>query len=337
MSQLLLNQILQGDVLDHLKKLQPGQIDCVIFSPPFYDARDYGVDGQWGLEKDSGMYLDRMAQLMRHLWRVIKHQGTVWVEIGDKTDESGSWQCLPEEFLQICRMQGWIVVSKVIWFKRNAMPLSTKKRWSPKYTFVYGFAKSKEWYFDLDAARIPPKTKSSKFNLRVREAKNGRLEKKYGRTYSATEEEKQLYDKSGIRKQDRTPGPDGKPLGHYEGFNGRYDHGKIEKQGKNPGDFWEFMEEYPNDIFDITVKKNPDFHYATFPVDLPERIIRACCPSGGTVLDPFMGSGTTAIAAEEVGRNWLGIELSAENVAKAMKRIEESRTKIAKQNEVDKP
>lgn len=280
------SQILVGDVLEKLSIIPEFSIDCVVTSVPFFGVRDYKIDGQWGLEKNIGTYLDRINLMMAKIWRILKPTGSAWIEIGDKRDKNG-WLGIPEEFATNQRRRGWGIISKPIWYKRNAMPLSTKKMYSPKYTNIYGFSKNEKYYFDLDAVRIPPITKSKPFNVRVRDTDKPKFLQKA----SAKE-----------TRQEQTLGANGKSLGHYSGFNKRYDHEKIVQKGKNPGD-----------LFDITVKpfKGLD-HYATFPPELPERIIKACCPKGGIVLDPFMGSGTTGMVCEQLNRRWIGIELKKE-------------------------
>ena len=296
------SQILVGDVLDKLKEIPESSVDCIVTSVPFFGVRDYKVDGQWGLEKDLGTYLDRMNIMMAKLWRILKSTGSAWIEIGDKRDKNG-WLGIPEEFATNQRRRGWGIISKPIWYKRNAMPLSSKRMFSPKYTNIYGFSKSEKFYFDLQSVKIPAITKSKPFNVRVRDTDKPKFLQK------ASEKE---------TRQEQTVGSDGKSLGHYSGFNKRYDHDKIVKSGKNPGDYLDFEEP----IFDITVKPFKGLeHYATFPPELPERLIKSCCPEGGIVLDPFMGSGTTGLVCEQLKRRWIGIELKKEFAEFAISRI----------------
>lgn len=305
MSTILLSKtILLGDVIENLQELPDQSIDSVVTSVPFFGVRDYGVDGQWGLEKDILMYMDRMNLLMAKLWRVLKRTGTVWIEIGDKRIDN-SWFGIPELFFTNTRRRGWKSVSKPIWYKRNAFPLSSKNMFSPKYTNIYGFAKESKYFFDLDKVLVPVTTPYKPFNARTRDTNKGKFLQKETR-----------LEKS--RKQDNTKGLDGKPLEHYKGFNGRYDHEKIAKKGKNPGDFISM----DSDILDITVKSLKDIeHYATFPPELAERLIKVSTPQDGTVLDPFMGSGTVGFVAESLNLNWIGIEIKEEYAQYAINRI----------------
>lgn len=299
-------KILCGDVLECLNKLPSEQYDCIITSPPYGgNIRDYFIDGQWGLEKDPLVYLDRLKNLMRKLWRVLKKDGIAWINIGDSIFNQG-WYGFPERFFVNCLDSGWKSVSKAVWFKRNAMPSSTKKRFSPKYEPIYGFSKSNDYYFNLDNVRVPVLTEiKQSFNFRVREGKNDRLVQKYGKyQYKISEDEKNTHDVLGVKKQD------GVNKGHYRGFNARYDHSKIADKGKNPGD-----------VLDITVKPFKGAHFATFPTGIPELFISCSSPENGWVLDPFFGSGTVGLVAETLKRNWTGIELNPKYIEIAKKRI----------------
>jgi len=306
--------IMIGDVLDKIKKIPDQSINSVITSVPFFGVRDYGISGQWGLEKDLGSYLDRMNQFMNQVRRVLKQDGTAWIEIGDKR-LNNSWLGIPEEFLHNTK-KNFNIVSKPIWYKRNGFPLSTQIMFSPKYTNLYGFSKSKDYYFNLDAVKIPALTQSKPFNARVRDTNKGKFLQK------ATDEEIKNHNKKGEKKQDNVLGDNGKPKLHYKEFNKRYDHSKILKNGKNPSDFIDM----DCDIFDITVRPLKEIeHYATFPEELAKRLVLVSCPEDGIVLDPFMGAGTVGLVCEKLNRNWLGIELKKEYVEFALKRIGDSK------------
>lgn len=332
-------QILQGDVLENLNKLPTERYNTIVTSPPYYGIRDYGVDGQWGLEKDPSMYLDSLSKMMGQIRRVLTNDGIAWINLGDSIIEGG-WYGFPEMFFSNCRKQGWISVSKPIWWKRNAMPSSTKIRFAPRYENIYGFAKKNKYFFNLDAIRIPAKVQPKPFNLRVREAKKGKLEKKYGTQYTATEQEIESHDNLGVKKQDVTLGADGKPKGNYVGFNERWKRKMLDVPGqtthgihrKRHSGYYGANGEYlcnplgknPGDIFDITVKPFKGSHFATFPPDLPEILIKSSCPENGWVLDPFFGSGTVGLVAEKLNRNWTGIEIKKSYIDIAKERISKS-------------
>lgn len=382
--------ILQGDVLEKLKEISTESIDCVITSPPYWGLRDYGIEDQWGLEKDFHDYLDKMRSFMNEIHRVLKKTGTCWINLGDtyssqpcgkfngggkefsgrnmdgifasgKTDKTGqgitekSRFGIPERFYIQCIDDGWVARNHIPWIKENSMPSSVRDRFTNKWESVFFFAKERKYYFDLDAVREKPITETKPFNVRVRDAKKGLGQAKLGdspKAWKMSEQEDEDYNEKGERKQDNTLGSDGKPLANYKGFNFRWSEktrkhfdengnclgcGKSAAQhtvtkraqgsenrderqkdeivwcnpkGKNPGD-----------VFKINPRPFPEAHFATFPIDLPIKILKCACPKDGMVLDPFFGAGTVGVAAEKIGLNWMGIELSEEYVKIAEKRL----------------
>lgn len=329
--------IINADVLIGLAMLPDRSINSVITSPPYYRVRDYGVDGQWGLEKDPLMYLDRLGKMMDQVHRVLRDDGIAWINLGDCIMDGG-WYGFPEAFFHNCRKAGWISVSKPIWWKRNAMPSSTKIRLAPRYENIYGFAKKPGYYFNLDPIRVPSKEQPKPFNLRVREAKSGKLEQKYGSAYTATEEEIESHDDAGVKKQNETLGADGKPKANYVDFNKRWkDRKMLDVPGqtthgihrKRHSGYYGANGEYlcnplgknPGDVLDITVKPFKGSHFATFPQDLPDMLIKCSSPEGGWILDPFFGAGTVGLVAEKLKRNWVGIEIKQSYIDLARQRI----------------
>jgi len=155
-----------------------------MFSPPYWSLRDYKVEGQIGLEKDFNQWLVKMWLVMDEIWRVLRKDGTVWVNLGDGYSSEGKVggdfdkkpygknplvqgrtrtdkipaKCLlmlPERFALGCLERGWILRNKCIWQKPNPMPCSAKDRFTTTYEFLYFFVKSKKYWFDLDAVRRP--------------------------------------------------------------------------------------------------------------------------------------------------------------------------------------
>ena len=374
--------ILQGDVLAKLKEIPDGIIDCIISSPPYWGLRDYGVDGQLGLESDFRQYLEKMSVIMDELKRVLKKTGTCWINLGDTYSSSvtGSFNGggkefegrnmsgvessgnldksklgiipksrfgIPERFYINCIDSGWIARNHIPWYKSNSMPSSVKDRFTNKWESVFFFAKEQKYYFNLDAVREKTITESKPFNIRVRENITGHAQAKLGdRSWNATDEEKERYNRDGTikqypensnvsrlhkdRKQDSTLGVDGKPKANYAGFNDRW---KSRKQAIDNGEHFSPLhyrgkEEYnpngknPGDVFFINPRPFPEAHFATFPVDLPLKILKCACPKDGMVLDPFFGAGTVGVAAEQLGLNWMGIELNEEYIKIARKRLE---------------
>lgn len=324
------------DVLTALAKVEDDSIDCIITSPPYWGLRDYGIEGQLGLEPDYKDYLNHMLQVTAELKRVLKPTGTMWWNHGDtycgnkegktdkkvsdyvldsqkelhKTIQEGisekSRMMLPERLaMRMIDEQNWTLRNDIVWNKPNHMPSSVKDRLSNGWEHIYFFTKARKYCFNLDAIRIKwesrtkrdiQKAQSASFNLRVRNTAKGKI---YSSQYKATEKEIAEYK----TKQDEA---------HQR--QGSYDdplHTKpLNPLGKNPGDVWT-----------ITTKPYKEAHFATFPPDLPERCIKAGCPEGGTVLDPFAGSGTTLMVALKLKRNAIAIELKKEYCALIRKRV----------------
>jgi DNA modification methylase len=179
------NKIYNEPCLDTLRKMPNDFLDCVITSPPYWQLRDYGYDGQWGLEPTFQEYLEHLWQMMDEIYRVLKPTGTCWINLGDTYGGGNSGQggdtgkhttentsikgtrfdngikkplnkCLlliPHRFAIGCIDRGWIVRNDIIWAKRNGMPESCTDRFSKKHEYFFFMVKSEKYFFDLDAVR----------------------------------------------------------------------------------------------------------------------------------------------------------------------------------------
>jgi DNA modification methylase len=310
----MISEVYNEDCLTGLSKIADGSVDCVITSPPYWQLRDYGWDGQWGLEPTFQQYLEHLWQLMDEVKRVLKPEGTAWVNLGDTFNttsgrmgsevdqpkftagENGATKfkqqkdkiipskCLlliPHRFAIGCIDRGWIVRNDVIWAKRNGMPESVTDRFSKKHEYFFLMVKNENYYFDLDGIR----DKHTNLKDLQRRIQNGKGK------YTSPNSENYGAD---FNKRDRT-----------EMFN---------KNGKNPGSV--------SDFWDIPTMPSNEDHYATYNTKLIEKPIVAGCPIGGTILDPFMGTGTTGLRAMELGRNFIGIEGSKVHCDNAAKKFE---------------
>jgi DNA modification methylase len=299
-----------GDVIEVLRTFPAQSFHCIVFSPPYFNAVRYHINGAWGYEKSVFGYLQKFDLLLAELYRVLRDSGNCFVNIGDsystKSDgyiRKGSQYCVPE-FVTIKAVEnGWIKENTLKWHKPNASPTSAKNHfWINTEPVLYLVKKKPGHYLNLNPVMVPRTTKFQKFNRRVRDGFSGKLQKRFGSKWKVYEKEKSKYDKSGRKKQDLRGRAD------YTGFNARYDPTKHRK--RNPGE-----------IFTITKRPAPGFHLATYPVEFAERFLKCGCPPGGHVLDPFIGSGTTAIAAESLGLKWTGIDLKEDYAIRAIKRI----------------
>jgi len=321
-----LNQILVGDAQDTLSRLPDHFVDCVVTSPPYFRLRNYQHAGQLGLEAHVDQWVEAMLGVLRELHRVVVPTGSVWLNLGDSYSmgrEGASTKSLllgPERLALALISDGWIVRNKIVWAKRNPMPNPARDRLSCTWEVIYLLVRERSYFFDLDAIRLPHTssrpagTSNSGWSVppdwRVATSSHSGLE--------------------ALRASGRV----GHPL------------------GKNPGDVWQ-----------LSTASYRGAHHAVFPVALAERPIKAGCPERrcrrcrlpwkrqtvrrlghlavrgelqascecrarwepGTVLDPFIGSGTTAIAAEQHGCNWLGIEINPTFAQLASERITAAR------------
>jgi site-specific DNA-methyltransferase (adenine-specific) len=320
------NRLLVGDALDRLCRLPDNSVDMAFTSPPYFRLRDYAADGQLGLEPHVDQWIDRLVEISAEVHRVLVPTGTYWLNVGDTyaTHQSQgaarkSLLMAPERLALRLQQSGWIIRNKIVWAKPNPMPTSIKDRLNCSYEFVYVLTKQPHYFFDLDAVREPHLTTVSKSRTRTQ------------------------------RRKEAWRGPNGDTVVGLDVIKaeGRVGH----PLGKNPGDVWR-----------IATGSVPG-HHAIFPVRLATRVIQAGCPEArctacrlpwrrqvirslgatavraalaptcecgapseaGLVLDPFLGSGTTAVAAEQLGRDWVGTELNPDFAALARTRIAKAR------------
>ena len=299
-----LDKIYNCDIMEGFKKLDDNSIDCVITSPPYWQLRDYGFDGQWGLEPTFQEYLEHLWEMMDEIHRVLKDTGTVWINLGDtystksgglNTGHTGSRTgdylggmkinqpsdlkpksllLIPHRFAIGCYDRGWTIRNDIIWAKRNGMPESVRDRFSKKHEYIFLMTKKpKGYYFDLDSIRDE-------------------------HMYLKVESERNNFNSpsSTVDKHIGTNGGVGKTR------NKRPRSSDYNTKGKNPGDVADF--------WNITIKGNRSSHLASYNSELIDKPIIAGCPEGGVVLDPFSGTGTTLVRASQLGRKYIGFEAS---------------------------
>lgn len=366
-----MNRIVCIDALEGLRSLPDECVDCAVTSPPYWALRDYGVKGQIGLEPDPEAYLSRLLAIFDEVRRVLTAGGTCWVNLGDtyggnlpgkpyasraagrtsllrngtehfaaRGHARGRWdKCLmgiPERFMLAMLERGWTLRNKVIWHKPNGMPCSVKDRLATKWEYLYFFTKAKRYRFDLDAIRVPHKTKIPSTKARPgnrpspsfagnrmppRGGEPGAYHpkgKNPGDCWSISPETRSLAAMTGPRGAVKVPGGSGW-VGHVKGgaaaITRNADPRWLPPKGKNPGDCWEMPTQSCRESC------RGQGHCAVFPEKLVERPIKAGCPPGGVVLDPFMGSGTTAVVARRLNRRFIGFELNPDYIRLARRRL----------------
>ncbi|HRE46229.1 MAG TPA: site-specific DNA-methyltransferase [Aggregatilineales bacterium] len=282
------NQIIAGDCLSIAKTLPTESVQCIVTSPPYFGHREYIKDrtdlrnDEIGREKSPLNYVGRLVTLFGELRRVLKDSGTIWLNLGD-TYRDNQLLGIPWRVAFALQDDGWLLRSEIIWEKPNAMPSSVKNRPTTSHETIFLFAKKMLYTYYADAIREAHVTFSEQSKM------------KGGRNH--------------FGKAEGTP-EQGKNQGNANLHRGRWDQA-FHPLGRNKRTVWS-----------IPLGKFREAHFAVFPPDLVELCIRAGTKETDIVLDPFMGSGTTAVVARSLKRDFVGIELNPEYVAMAQRRLE---------------
>lgn len=264
--------ILHGDALDRLRELPAASVDCVVTSPPYFRQRDYADPRQVGVESTPSAYVERLQTIFDETARVLRTTGSLWLVLGDKYDE-GRLLGIPWRVALSLQERGWLLRSDVIWHKPNAMPSSAKTRPTVDHEYVFFFTRSSTYFYDADAIREPHVT--------------------------FTEQSRMAGGRNHFFRRGSTPEA-GKNGGNPNLHNARWDQA-FHPRGRNKRTVWS-----------IPLSKFRGAHFAVFPEKLVETCLLASCPASGTVLDPFVGSGTCGVVAKRLGLNFVGIDCHAE-------------------------
>jgi DNA modification methylase len=327
------HRIIQGDCIEGLRTLPDASVHCCVTSPPYWGLRDYGHDGQIGLEATPEAYVARMVEVFREVRRVLRDDGTCWVNLGDSYNNAGSskngtgldgkqrggatgadGECgykkrdlrhalkgsgikhkdlcgIPWRVAFALQADGWWLRQDIIWHKPNPMPESVRDRCTKAHEYVFLMTKSERYWYDADAVK----------------EENADAYKTARQIIRRAPCKTPIEPTTGLPMRTQSAFHEvGKDAGRYSG------------QGRNRRSVWT-----------VTTKPYSGAHFAVMPPDLVEPCIKAGCPEGGTVLDPFAGSGTTLAVAAELGRSAIGCELNPEYIALAEQRIAKSREKVA--------
>lgn len=315
-----LNKIYQGHCLEVLKTLSGESINTVVTSPPYWGLRDYGVDGQIGLENSVEEYVSALVDVFREIKRILKENGTVWLNLGDAYAGSGRGRNangksnagnnhmqsngqlegivkisknvvglkpkdligLPWRVAFALQQDGWYLRQDIIWNKPNAMPESVTDRPTKSHEYLFLLSKNPKYYYDHESIKEPA-----------------------------------IYGMLDVRGSDGSFGPaqkakrEDKARGSFDGKYGKEAFRAI-RDKRNKRSVWT-----------VATKPLKEAHFATFPEELIEPCILAGCPIDGVVMDPFFGSGTTGLTALKHGRNFIGIELNPKYIKIAKKRLSE--------------
>jgi len=299
--------------------LDDQSVQCVVTSPPYFGLRDYGVGDQIGLEKTIEDYIASMVEVFDGLWRVLKDDGVVWLNLGDSYNGSGGWGgaatpsalsgskqtankgshvvraarnvngLKPKDLMMvphrvaIALQERWYVRQEIVWHKPNPMPESVTDRCTRAHEYVFMLTKSARYYYDADSIKEPLKSSEDEYLSAGKRMRDGHTKGDIG----------------------------GAPLGEKSFTN--------ILTGANKRSVWT-----------VTTKPYSGAHFATFPPDLVEPMVLAGCMEGGVVLDPFCGSGTVGMVCRKHKRKFVGLDLSIKYLSElALPRSEEQQTKAS--------
>lgn len=312
--------IIQGDCLEVLKTLESKSINCCVTSPPYYNQRDYGVEGQIGLEPSPFEYIDKLVEVFREVRRVLQDDGTLWINIADTYCSTAPGSMGDPYFIKEChpetnaarkkyrgatpegmkkkdlmgipwmlafalRADGWYLRQDIIWHKPNPMPESVKDRCTKAHEYIFLLSKAQRYYYDHEAIKEP----CVGFNnvppagSEGSAKPNSRRRKGNNKTFRGGG----VY--TGGRSFDNSGGKEKDSVGNVPNETGM----------RNRRDVWT-----------VATRGYKGAHFATFPAVLIRPCLLAGCPVGGTALDPFFGSGTVGQVALEQGKDFVGIELN---------------------------
>ncbi len=291
-----------GDALDVLRTLPDASVDCCVTSPPYYGLRDYGVDGQYGLEESPGEYVETMRRVFAEVRRVLADDGTLWLNLGDTFVSHGGasgrlsatglegthprtrpeaddphthckwlrdWGLpiknllgLPWRVAFALQDEGWTLRNAVVWHKPNAMPDSVTDRLGCRYEMVFLFAKARRYFFDLDAIREPLAQPDA---LDGEHPIGGNAKRGTAGRMGASARRSGGHA-SNSAYGSVPPGSDRPKGAGSEGWRHELAHPK----GRNPGDVWS-----------VPTQPFPEAHFAVMPPALAERCVLAGCKRGG--------------------------------------------------------
>lgn len=332
-------RLLIGDCRERLAELPDQSVHCCVASPPYFGLRDYGVDGQMGLEPTPDEFVAGMVAVFREVRRALRDDGTLWLNIGDSysayagqrkvTDKAGIKQQsnvasanapsrhveglgakqligVPWRLAFALQTDGWILRQDIIWSKPNPMPESVRDRCTKAHEYLLLLSKGPRYYYDQAAiaeplasssiARLAQDVEAQEGSDRVPGKTNGKMKAVYTKPYEGAA----VKTYEGTRAQD--------PSATKARIVEKILSGEMTTRNKRS-------------VWEVPTQSFSEAHFATYPPALIEPCIKAGCPTGGTVLDPFGGAGTTALVADRLQRDAVLIELNPEYAAIAQQRL----------------
>jgi site-specific DNA-methyltransferase (adenine-specific) len=338
------NKIFCGNSLEVLKEFPSNSIDLVVTSPPYYNLRNYQHKDQIGSERTPDQYINNLISIFRECKRVLKKTGSIWVNIADSYLPNKSLIGVPERFVIAMQDElGLIRRNNIIWYKRSCMPSSTKDRFTIDFEYFYFFVKDPDSYYfetqyepyaestllEIQKAYKGKGTKDYKGNgvQDPSEIKRRIIESFEKRKFGGSKETgKYASNQDSVTNATYSGNPYKIKINHTRSENSKslqeaekgMHNNTLHKQNYYELDLQGRIKRC---VWDINTGNSKEHHFATYPEELIETPIKACTKTGDLVLDPFLGSGTTAIKSQKLGRNYVGIELNPKYVSIAKTRL----------------
>ncbi len=319
-----LNHIYQGDSLSILKTLPDESVNCVVTSPPYWNLRDYGTEEQLGLEDTPEEYVENIVKVFSEVKRVLKEDGTLWLNLGDSYSGSGKGRN-PDGTVHVSSLiakQGTSAGTVMGNVKSGIVPNGLKPKDLVGIPWRVAFAlQSDGWYLRQDIIWAKPNP--------MPESVKDRCTKSHEYIFLLTKSAQYYYDNEAIRETAKNAN---KTISLGEkSFSKRQAKGVgVEPSGNGKSDNYT-VKEYRNkrSVWTVATKPFKGAHFAVFPPALIEPCILAGCREGGIVLDPFMGSGTTGLVAKQQNKNYIGFEMNSDYCDIANKRISDEMAQIS--------
>lgn len=309
-----------GDALMILQDIPSESVDCVMTSPPYWRQREYETCGI-GMEPTSTEYVENICAVIVEVKRVLKGTGSFWLNIGDSY-ENKSLAGIPWKIaLRMLNEQGWILRNEVVWHKIKGGPDTAVDKLRNVHEKVFHFVKMHKFYYNADAIRSKPKqakvrngavvsatgVRGVRYQRQIEMSTALNEEEKYAAKIALNKMLKQIQDglisdfRMIIRGQQRVTHSDSHGVSGRAAelaVNGFY-FLRYHPSGAKPSDVWDIL---PED------SQRRALHFSPYPEDLCKIPLLSTCPQGGIVLDPFCGTGTTMVVAQELGHKSLGID-----------------------------
>jgi len=337
-----LNRIHNLNCIEGLKLLPDNCIDCCVTSPPYFGLRDYGTEEQIGLEETPELFVDKLVSVFEEVRRVLKPEGTLWLNLGDSyaggggasghTSETKNMGATTSAYGAVksggkkyglkskdligipwmvafaLRANGWYLRQDIIWHKPNPMPESVTDRCTKSHEYIFLMSKSQKYFYDHHAIKTAMLDSSIS---RITQDIDNQIGSE--RVPGKTNGNMKAHRPNGITR-DRLLDYDSKE----KQLRTQVKRGGFDKEADLP-----LPDALANkkSVWTVTTKPFKEAHFATFPEDLIVDCIKAGCPIDGVVLDPFMGAGTTALVSRKLNRNYIGFELNPDYISIANKRL----------------